>query len=124
MKYFYFLLMLLGAQTIFAQQNNNEYGILVGGLEKIEVEKDTLPAQQVLPENIESETMKIDLPFDPIIIEDADYSGASKGQFSVSLTGAATYNLPIEVPPGINGVSPKIGLTYSSQASNGIAGYG
>lgn len=124
MKYFLLLLILLGMQPVFAQQNNNKYGILVEGVEKIDVEKDTLLEQQVVPENPESEIITTASPFDPIVIEDTDFTGASKGQFSVSLTGAATYNFPIEVPPGINGISPKVGLTYSSQASNGIAGYG
>ena len=50
--------------------------------------------------------------------------GITEGQLSVSLTGAATYSIPIAVPPGINGVLPQITLTYSSQSGNGIAGYG
>ena len=50
--------------------------------------------------------------------------GVTEGELSVSLTGTASYNIPIAVPPGINGVEPKIALTYSSQGGNGIAGYG
>ncbi len=50
--------------------------------------------------------------------------GKTAGQLEVSLTGAATYNVPISVPPGIKDVVPQIGLSYSSQAGNGIAGWG
>lgn len=64
------------------------------------------------------------VPVDPI---DSNYYGdvgAVKGNLSVSLTGAAIYSFPIQVPPGINNVVPKIILNYNSQAGNGIAGYG
>jgi RHS repeat-associated protein len=50
--------------------------------------------------------------------------GITDGSLSVSLSGAANYSIPIEVPPGINGVVPQISLEYSSQGDNGIAGYG
>lgn len=50
--------------------------------------------------------------------------GITEGQLSVSLSGGATYSIPIAVPPGINGVVPQVGLTYNSQAGNGMAGYG
>lgn len=50
--------------------------------------------------------------------------GITEGQLSVSLTGAATYSIPIAVPPGINGVVPQISLSYSSQSGNALAGYG
>ncbi|WP_163399224.1 RHS repeat-associated core domain-containing protein [Flavobacterium fluviatile] len=50
--------------------------------------------------------------------------GSTEGQLSVSLSGGATYDIPILVPTGINGVAPKISLAYNSQASNGMAGYG
>ena len=50
--------------------------------------------------------------------------GITDGSLSVSLSGAAVYEIPIKVPPGINGVEPKISLAYNSQGGNGIAGYG
>ncbi|OYX25843.1 MAG: hypothetical protein B7Z06_06635 [Flavobacteriales bacterium 32-35-8] len=50
--------------------------------------------------------------------------GITEGQLSVSLSGAATYNVPIILPSGINGIVPQISLTYNSQGSNDLAGYG
>ena len=51
-------------------------------------------------------------------------AGITEGSLSVSLAGAANYSIPLIVPRGITGVEPKISLDYSSQAGNGIAGYG
>lgn len=50
--------------------------------------------------------------------------GITEGQLSISLSGGASYNIPIAVPPGINGVMPQISLAYNSQGGNGMAGYG
>ena len=49
--------------------------------------------------------------------------GALEGQAGVS-GGAATYSVPIAIPPGRAGMQPSVALTYSSRAGNGIAGVG
>ena len=50
--------------------------------------------------------------------------GITEGELSVSLSGSATYNIPLVIPPGINGVVPQLSLSYNSQGGNGLAGYG
>ena len=44
--------------------------------------------------------------------------------FSVTPQGAASYEVPIRVAPGIAGVEPKLSFAYNSQGSNGIMGLG
>jgi len=46
------------------------------------------------------------------------------GQFAVSESGAATYSIPIQIPPGTGGIEPKLALSYSSQSGNGLLGVG
>lgn len=50
--------------------------------------------------------------------------GETPGYLSVSLTGGANYDIPIAVPPGIDGIVPEISISYNSQGGNGLAGYG
>ena len=42
----------------------------------------------------------------------------------VTPTGARTYDIPIEVYPGINGFQPKLSISYNSQRPNSIMGPG
>lgn len=49
--------------------------------------------------------------------------GAVAGAGGVS-GGAATWEIPVAVPPGRRGMQPSVSLSYSSRAGNGIAGMG
>ncbi|MBA7570758.1 hypothetical protein ES708_12511 [subsurface metagenome] len=50
--------------------------------------------------------------------------GTIQGISGVSNTGAATYSVPIQIPPGTEGMEPAIGINYNSQTGNGILGIG
>lgn len=50
--------------------------------------------------------------------------GTIHGTFAVNPTGAATYEIPIYLPPGVKGMKPQLSLSYNSQHGPGLAGYG
>ncbi len=51
-------------------------------------------------------------------------AGVTPGSLAVDETGAANYRLPIEVPPGVAGLSPDLSLLYRSPKKNGVLGVG
>lgn len=51
-------------------------------------------------------------------------AGFTPGSFRVTEGGAASYSIPIQVPPGIAGMQPEIVLGYNSQGSGGMVGTG
>ena len=46
------------------------------------------------------------------------------GKFDVTASGAATYSIPIVIPPGTAGMVPQLSLQYLSQSGDGILGLG
>ena len=54
----------------------------------------------------------------------SDAVSATAAEFRVDESGAATYSIPLYAVPGTAGVTPKLLLTYSSQAGEGPLGKG
>ena len=52
------------------------------------------------------------------------WAGAIHGAATVSAGGNASYRLPLELPPGINGLAPDLALHYNSNVQNGELGLG
>jgi RHS repeat-associated protein len=50
--------------------------------------------------------------------------GHTVGSFAVADTGAATYSIPIVVPPGVAGMQPQLSINYASGGGNGLLGVG
>jgi len=50
--------------------------------------------------------------------------GSTASQLTITSGGAASYSVPIVVPPGLNGLQPKLALNYNSSRGNGLLGQG
>lgn len=51
-------------------------------------------------------------------------SGSLRGDFNVTSDGAASYSVPLAVPPGTAGMAPSLALAYHSAAKNDLVGVG
>lgn len=58
------------------------------------------------------------------VINVTEAMGLTPASFKVSPSGAATYKISINVPPGTAGMAPNISLEYNSQSGNGLFGQG
>jgi RHS repeat-associated protein len=50
--------------------------------------------------------------------------GRTAGEGTVTSTGAAVYSIPIWAPPGINGLTPDVAITYNHRSGDGLLGMG
>lgn len=48
----------------------------------------------------------------------------TKGNIEVTKAGQLQFTVPIDTPPGVKNISPKIDIVYTSGAGNGVVGYG
>jgi RHS repeat-associated protein len=80
-----------------------------------------------------AQTYPFDVPYSSSLYNIASFSrainlakpiGVVKGMAGTSPNGSSSYTIPIECPPGTNGMVPSVSLVYNSQAGNGIAGQG
>lgn len=117
MKRVYLLSVLLFQLYSFAQ-NGNIGGIPVDNIIEIGLTSESNNSSGGLAE------AQAEMTMEAAIMGNPSETGITKGSLSVSLTGGATYDIPIAVPPGINGVIPQLSLNYNSQSGNGLAGYG
>lgn len=60
----------------------------------------------------------------PVPVQPTAPVGALEGRFDVDAQGAATYSIPLQVPPGTHGIEPKLSLAYRSTGGNGPVGMG
>ncbi len=78
----------------------------------------------IVPDHASKETVTIaNATLNTLNVPDNEAVGALEGQAGVS-GGAATYSIPIAIPPGRAGMQPSVSLNYSSRSGNGIAGVG
>ncbi|WP_261511050.1 RHS repeat-associated core domain-containing protein [Chryseobacterium paludis] len=52
------------------------------------------------------------------------YFHDTKGNIDVTNSGQLQFTVPIDVPPGVKNIAPKIDIVYSSGSGNGVVGYG
>ena len=82
-----------------------------------------------------SSTESFRASIDPMIVEMPDsentYGGSdngivglTEGSMEVTPSGAATYSIPIKIPPGTGGLAPQLSIVYNSQRADGLLGTG
>jgi RHS repeat-associated protein len=79
----------------------------------------------VLPINVATPSAPSIVPVNSLIEDTLSTTvGVLNGEFRVDESGAATYSVPIDLPKGIGGIAPQLGVGYSSSGGNGVMGMG
>ncbi|MBX7183240.1 MAG: FG-GAP-like repeat-containing protein, partial [Bacteroidia bacterium] len=78
---------------------------------------------QILPADYSGGLLD-DQEFEDREINTSKAVGYIPATYNVTPTGAASYTIPIQVPPGTAGMIPTLSLGYNSQSGNGILGWG
>lgn len=58
------------------------------------------------------------------IAAETEIAASLDGNVNVNNLGVLDYSIPIDVPPSLNGFTPKLSLDYSGQSSDGVLGVG
>jgi len=66
---------------------------------------------------------RLELPSD-VSVPPTVGAGTIPGHFSVTHAGSASYDIPLDVPPGRNGIEPELSLRYNGSRGNGMLGVG
>lgn len=129
--FFLLLCMLLGSTTVCIAHNisdDDNDTIMVNPVIKPISNADTAniidllpPAEIMTTANSLSSSSTVPNHVSPNTSKTVGQIGIQSG---ISQTGAKTYSVPMTVYPGINGLTPQIALSYSSQAGNGPLGVG
>lgn len=92
------------------------------------IESITAPSRKVLSTTNRSATLPLSLTNshvnDSYPIDLTKDVGEIPLSSSITPSGAATHNVPIEISPGRQGFQPQLSVTYNSLAGNGVMGMG
>jgi len=118
---------------------------LSGGQIKDQKEIRVIPGGSSLTTTISpGGTLDAHLLIDPAIINNASYQttqntgsilashqlnltypvGATEGNYQVTPLGGLTYSIPIDLPPGTNGIMPRVAIVYNSGSMSESVGLG
>lgn len=87
--------------------------------------RDSVLADEIYSGVLTGFTAGLSIGYDPSPkFKPANSVGVSQVSFTVNEQGAATIGMPISLPSGVSGVTPTLGLAYSSQSSVGPMGMG
>jgi len=80
----------------------------------------------LLPISISIQAQYVSTPVnaDSRTLNTSYHVGSISGALTASSSGNSNYQIPIEVPSGVNGLVPNLSINYNSASSNGLLGYG